>query len=62
MSPTLTLVIGLAAGFALATLLMSSPGCCASLGAAALKKYDVPDLGQGIDSVFGGAISSLGLA
>ncbi len=62
MSTPIAITIGVVAGVALAMFLMSQPGCCASLGKAALGKYGIPDLGQGTDAFAGGLISSLGLA
>ena len=61
MGAALGVAVGLLAGLALAAFLMQHSECCASLGAAGLKKAGLPDLGAGPDSVFGGAISALGL-
>lgn len=62
MSAGVALVLGALAGLAIGVWLTSQPGCCASLGKAALGKYGIPDLGTGIDSAAGGFISALGLA
>lgn len=62
MDGSVYLIIGIAAGFALAAFLLSSDPCCAALGKAAFAKYGIPDLGAGIDSTAGGLISALGLS
>lgn len=62
MSTPIAIIIGLVAGFALATFLQNGSQCCASLGKAAFTKYGIPDLGSGLDSTAGGLISQLGLA
>lgn len=61
MDGSLYLLLGIAAGFALAAFLLSSDPCCAALGRAALAKYGIGDLGNGIDSAAGGLIAGLGL-
>lgn len=62
MSTGVAIAVGLIVGFTLATILMSSPGCCATLGKVAFAKYGIGDPGQGIDATAGGLISQLGLA
>lgn len=62
MDGSIYLLIGIAAGFALAAFLLSSDPCCAALGKAAFGKYGIPDLGNGIDATAGGIIAGLGLA
>jgi hypothetical protein len=52
--------IGVIAGFVLASYVRSSSKCCDALGRAALKKYNVPDLGP-LDATAGGVISELNL-
>lgn len=62
MNPWLALFLGIGIGFAGFVLLGNNTGCCASLGKAGLAKFGIPDLGEGVDSALGGAVSALGLA
>lgn len=65
MDGSVYLIVGIVAGFVLATFLISagsSGRCCEALGRAALGKYGIHDLGTGVDSAAGGIIAGLGLA
>lgn len=55
------IAIGVVGGIVLAAFLMNGSSCCAALGKAGLSRYNLPDLGTGGDSFFGGVVSSLHL-